>query len=350
MPDWQRRGTVADGVRIRRADACDDGAIRALMTDCFGSETVLGNDAFWSWKHEANPFGPSPVLVAEDAGRLVGLRAFMRWTWRSGGVAAPAVRAVDTVTHPEYRGRGLFTRLTLQLRDEMEAEGVSFVFNTPNAKSRPGYLKMGWALVGEPALWVRPVRPVRLALALRREGLGGEEGEAPPVEASPSAEVLYGTGVEALVEAAAAVRPWRLHTPLSPGYLRWRYADVVRFHYQALSRGEGADGALVVLRARRRGTLRELRVCEVVVGPTPAARRNARRLLREAQRRADVDVVLAMPGGSPAVSRILLAAGFVPVPRTGPQLTTYPFPAAASVPDPRRLANWAVSIGDLEVF
>jgi len=310
-----------------------------------GEEAVAWSSAYWRWKHDANPFGPSPVLVAEDAGRLVGLRAFMRWAWRSGGAVAPALRAVDTATHPDYRGRGLFTRLTLQLRTEVEAEGAAFVFNTPNAQSRPGYLKMGWTLVGRPTLWMRVVRPARFARAFR----GGEEGEAPPVEAPPAAEVLRRAGVGALVAVATGGTTARLHTPLSLEYLRWRYADVPGFAYHALSRGEGAGGALVVLRARRRGALRELRLCDVVVGPTPEAVRNARLLLREAPRLADVDVVLAMAGEG-LLRRALPAAGFVPAPRTGPILTVYPLSAAAGLPDPRRLASWQPSIGALELF
>ena len=69
-----------------------------------------------------------------------------------------AVRAVDTATDPEFQGRGIFTRLTLEALDELAADGVDFVFNTPNARSRPGYLKMGWQVVGRLAAAVRPTR------------------------------------------------------------------------------------------------------------------------------------------------------------------------------------------------
>ena len=41
--------------------------------------------------------------------------------------------------------------------DEVRADGVDFVFNTPNDKSRPGYLKMGWREVGRLPVAVRPV-------------------------------------------------------------------------------------------------------------------------------------------------------------------------------------------------
>ena len=50
--------------------------------------------------------------------------------------AAPA-RAVDTATDPEFQGRGIFTRLTLEALDALPAEGVELVFNTPNARASP---------------------------------------------------------------------------------------------------------------------------------------------------------------------------------------------------------------------
>ena len=89
------------------------------------------------WKHLENPFGPSFMLVAEHEGRLVGLRAFMRWRFTALGDRLEAARAVDTATHPDYQGMGIFTRLTLALLEVIDGH-VDLVFNTPNAKSGPG--------------------------------------------------------------------------------------------------------------------------------------------------------------------------------------------------------------------
>jgi GNAT superfamily N-acetyltransferase len=338
-----------DALRIRRATAADEGGVLDLLRASLGEGTVPRTAAYWRWKHVDNPFGASPVLVAEDDGRIVGLRAFMRWTFHDGARPLPAVRAVDTATHPEYQGQGIFKRLTLQLRDEMGREGAAFVFNTPNAQSRPGYLKMGWSLVGRPTLWARAVRPARLVRALRGGGPGGAEQEAPPIRAASVGEVLAQPGVHALVQAAS--RPSRrIHTAPDSRVLQWRYANVPGFRYAALHRGDGEGGALVILRARQRGELRELRICDTLVGPTREARANLGALLRQVPRVSDADVVLAIASGRPSLQRALLASAFVPVPRAGPILTTYPLPASTSAPDPRRLAHWAATIGDLELF
>ena len=60
---------------------------------------------FWRWKHFDNPFGPSLIRVAVDpGGRIIGLRAFLRWRFLRGDQIIQAMRPVDTATHPAWSG------------------------------------------------------------------------------------------------------------------------------------------------------------------------------------------------------------------------------------------------------
>ena len=138
------RARLAPGIEIRPATPEDRPAILALLTKSLGWHDDPRYQALFEWKHDENPFGPSPMWVACDGDRVVALRVFMRWQFRRGDEILRAVRAVDTATDPDYQGKGLFTALTLHGLDELRADGVDFVFNTPNAQSLPGYLKMGW--------------------------------------------------------------------------------------------------------------------------------------------------------------------------------------------------------------
>ena len=82
------------------------------------------------------------MLIAETEGRLVGFRAFMRWRFRLGALVR-AVRAVDTATHPDFRGKGSSAAHRRPRSMSWDWTRV-LIFNTPNDKSLPGYLKMGW--------------------------------------------------------------------------------------------------------------------------------------------------------------------------------------------------------------
>lgn len=99
----------------------------------------------FKWKHLENPFGESYGLLALDGSKIVGVRMFMYWNFlhSEDGSVIRAVRPVDTVVDKDYRGQGLFKKLTLRGLEECKTE-YDFIFNTPNENSLPGYLKMGW--------------------------------------------------------------------------------------------------------------------------------------------------------------------------------------------------------------
>ena len=174
----------------------------------------------------------------------------------------------------------------------------------------------------------------------------GDEEAPPAVDAEPAVAALGRPEVESVVLAAAGTDA-RYHTVPTLEYLRWRYADVPSLSYAAVASGEGEHGAVAFVRTRQRGPFRELRVCDLVVGPRGASA--ARRLLRRVSRLGDVDAVVAM--GAPGLTAAtLVRVGYLPVPRSGPLLAAYPLAVPPGSPDPSRLASWAPSIGALELF
>ena len=150
---------LPQGLNIREATPDDRPAIMELCRTSLGWGDDPRFEQLFSWKHDENAFGPSYMWVATDGGKIVGLRAFMRWEFVRGGEVLHAVRAVDTATHPDYQGKGLFTAMTMHGLDVIEGDGIDFVFNTPNDKSRPGYLKMGWQEVGKLPVAIRVAGP-----------------------------------------------------------------------------------------------------------------------------------------------------------------------------------------------
>ena len=259
---------AGDDVRVRDATAEDDVAIRALV----GSVMGWGDDGsaarMWRWKHVDNASGPSPTWVAvEPGGRLLAVRTFLRWRFRDGDGLRTAVRAVDTVTHPDARGRGLFKRLTLHGLDRLATQGVDFVFNTPNDQSRPGYLSMGWQPVRRLAVAVQPRGPVG-ALRMVRNRVPADLQSLAVDVGLPAAD-----GLDDDVCAALRGDTGGLVTLRDPEHLRWRYAGLPELGYRVLTLGRDPAEGAAVLRARRRGTATELTLAEVtaptVVGCGP---------------------------------------------------------------------------------
>lgn len=134
---------------IRESTEADIPAIVLLLKKSLGETSSPKSIEYWVWKHIENPFGASMVLVAENEGQLIGVRAMMRWSWQRGNDVFVSLRAVDTATHPDHQGRGIFTVLTQKMVDRAHDQDTSFIFNTPNPKSLPGYLKLGWTIAGK---------------------------------------------------------------------------------------------------------------------------------------------------------------------------------------------------------
>lgn len=343
----------ADDITIRVADEADIPRVIELMRVALGEGKIPRTREFFEWKHRQNPFGHSPMWVAEVGTRLVGVRLFMPWQWRwQNGRIASAVRAVDTATHPEFQGKGIFKKLTLALVDQVKRDGVELIFNTPNDKSRPGYLKMGWAAAGKAALWVRPeVTPAALTRLVKQLASSAASPVDTPVEsdATPLLAAFAEAEQNGLLEAAAAPQGAnRYATPKNAVYLRWRYARCPAATYHAAS----ADPrrALAIYRARSRRGFRELSISELLFERSLVGVRAAASALGLARRAAQADYAIVAFERDPWQALALSAAGFVPAPGAGPIMTTRPLNPVPGAPDPLAVHSFRASIGDLELF
>ncbi|TVZ28229.1 L-amino acid N-acyltransferase YncA [Gillisia sp. Hel_I_86] len=136
-------------MQIREATDKDIPGILEVLKASLGETSSKKTEEVWRYKHVGNPFGRSLVLLAVENNEIIGIRAFMSWKWQKINVDYLAYRAVDTATHPSHQGKGVFKKLTLAAIDIAKSKGVHLIFNTPNVKSKPGYIKMGWEEVGK---------------------------------------------------------------------------------------------------------------------------------------------------------------------------------------------------------
>ncbi len=238
---------------IRNAIDHDIPQIVELLKMSLGESLVPKSEAYWRWKHIDNPFGRSPVLVAEDAGKLVGVRAFMRWEWTDGNQIYKSVRAVDTATHPAYQGKGIFKKLTLQLIEACQKEDVQFIFNTPNSQSRPGYLKMGWEVAGK--------LPIRIFFA--NPILGMFNRNSAELKNSNEMEALFGNlAMNNLLKADQIITQKQMVTNYSPTYLIWRYCKVPVNDYHYIHLDMGNNHEMLIYRLKKSKLATEFRVTD----------------------------------------------------------------------------------------
>ncbi|SHG57475.1 N-acetylglutamate synthase, GNAT family [Chryseolinea serpens] len=328
-------------MEIRPATDADIPAIVTLLKQSLGESLMPKSDRYWRWKHVENPFGPSPVLLCLENGELIGVRAFMRWEWYRQGQRFKAVRAVDTATHPDHQGKGIFKNLTLSLVKSCTQEGDDFVFNTPNQQSKPGYLKMGWMEAGR-----LPVRlGIRRPFHMLKNIVAGN-GAGLPDETSDLANHLnHPQLAELCQDHLAQMNDTTTH--ISPHYLRWRYQDVpVAAYVAAAEEKNGKLTGLLVGRIKVSRLGRELRVTDCFLRGDNAGK-DLMKQLRTHKKKWNYDYITVAGTLSPAATR-LFAPGTVKLSK-GPIVTVRPL-ALTNLGALMNFNQWSPSLGDLELF
>ncbi len=329
--------TASVDVQVRTFAADDRAEILDLLAASLRWVPDELFERFFTWKHDENPFGRSPAWVAVMGDRIVGFRTFMRWEFEDAhGRVQRAVRAVDTATRPEAQGKGVFRTLTTTSLDHLRADGVDFVFNTPNSQSRPGYLRMGWHDLGPLSLRFRAWRPSTF-LRMLSARVPAERWSLPAEAGDDARGVLADDRIAGLV--AALPPPTRLRTRRTVEFLRWRYG-FEPLRYRAISASSDVAEGLIIFRVRRRGPLSEIAVCDSLApeGRADIARALDQRLAKAAA--GDYAIRLDRP--------VARRSGFVLVPRLGPRLAWRGVNARPDAPPSR--AAFDFRLGDIELF
>ena len=311
---------------IRVAQTEDIPAIVELLKDSLGESLLKKTTSIWDFKHVQNSFGSSYVLVAEENNQLIGVRAFMSWKWQLGDTVWQAYRAVDTATHPAHQGKGIFKKLTLQALADVGKESDCFIFNTPNEKSRPGYLKMGWKALGKIKIALVPVflyrffylfnQPEKYIVSLHEEQI----------------ETICCKHNQELKTTN------KLFTPKSAVYLNWRYTINPMQSYTVLT---GSDW-YVALYVKKHSRFKELRIAEVIGAGTSKARKEIRQVVVDFALKKNCLVIST-------TEKKLFSLAFYGA--FGPVLTCRDLTLNSVIlQQSKQKTGWHYAMGDLELF
>jgi Acetyltransferase (GNAT) domain len=338
-----RPETHAAGERptVRRFVPADEPQVLQLLRAAFGVwphglENVEIKDYF-RWKMFANPFGEPMLFVAQQGASIIGFQGRLPWRLRSGERIVKTMRGVDLAVHPAHQRRGVSMELRRLIMASMPAD-LAFTWGNPNARSRPGSMKLGRQLAGSQLHFIRLSGSARgwMQGGLRRRARSPERS---PVDAPGAAAVLSDGDLLTRLLAAQPQPGVRLTTAKDLAYLRWRYGHFP--DYRAIS-VEGDTAGIAIFRYRRRGSLWVSDICELLV--ERGDRRTTRELLARVAGAADADLLCSC-----FRSRAHAAMhGFVEAPsRTVVMVTKL---QRDFQPDPARRASWALERGDLELL
>jgi GNAT superfamily N-acetyltransferase len=306
METWTdaRAGTSYTFRRYEPGDAAD-------FLDLYATLWDEHYDREWfQWRYEENPFlDHVPIFVAEADGSIVAARPFLGLPMVVGDTSTLALLTADTMVHPDHQRRGLFTSLTEAAIEFYEAREPAFVFNQPNAASRPGYRDLGWRELAPVETYYRVQNPRPVIESRYVSGpllpslLTGVNSAVRTVTDTVRRRRQPGTtrafrGVRShLLSTLYDQRPpSEIHAQRSEAYYDWRFGSPAwrRTTYVA----DDGSGPTVGLLARTRTTPAGPTVTQIAdVVPMVGERARARRLAALVEHlltdRRDVDIVAA---------------------------------------------------------
>ncbi|MHA4842623.1 GNAT family N-acetyltransferase [Flavitalea antarctica] len=326
-------------MHIRPATSKDKPAIIELLRKSLGESTIPKSEALWAWKHEENPFGNSYVLLAEENEELIGLRAFMQWKWQWDDKSFSSIRAVDTATHPAHQGKGIFKKLTLDQLERCRKENISFVFNTPNSQSLPGYLKMDWKVQGKMPLKIKVLSPLRTAARLLLKNKIAVRVNNTEVEWNRVLKNLTNLQV---------VKISGLHTPWSASYMQWRYARNPLFPYSFITDDKNY---ILIYRIKEHSRFSELRLTDFYLfNKEPGIKTDISFKLKRVARETSANLLTISGRQLLAYRDYLPGLGPIPIRNAGPTITLRNLTATGEFDKLLNIDNWSYSMGDLELF
>lgn len=210
MSPYELRPVTTDDAGVRE--------VTALLRTVF-PEALHFTEEVVRWQYRANPNGTAVGTNAWLGEALAAHYVTIPLLARVDGRTERGLLSLNTATHPDHQGKGLFTRLAEATYSRAVAEGFGFVIGVANANSTHGFTKkLGFQLVS----------PLRAMIGLGRLPLSSSSGDE-----------------RYLPEWSPEALAWRLANPAHR--YTWQQKDGVRSIFSERSQ----YGARYVLSAQR---------------------------------------------------------------------------------------------------
>jgi Acetyltransferase (GNAT) domain len=156
-------------ITIRPYRADDEHALVGLFEAAFGSSIT---EDHWRWKLKQQRSPSENVWLAISGEKPVFQYAGIPTRFWLSQTATTMMVAVDTMTAPEFRRRGLLTQVAERVHAQWRQDGIAFVIGLPNQQWGSRAVALGWQPLFPLQWMIRPLRPeVLLARRLKISGL-----------------------------------------------------------------------------------------------------------------------------------------------------------------------------------
>lgn len=210
----------------------DEVYILSLFEKAFGKHL---DERVWYWRYMENPYGQGIIKLMFQGGELIGHYAASPLPLWFRNRYMKAALLVSAMTHPEYRGKGVCTKLATHVYETCRERGCKLVFGFPNENVYRLYIEhLEWIGFGMLPCW--EAKPASLIKKIKGFGFHVESAE----EFDEGFDKLW---IKVRNRLSIAV-------PRVSRYLSWRYRSNPgsKYHIYVAKDSSGAIQGFVVLK------------------------------------------------------------------------------------------------------
>lgn len=150
-----------------------------LAKSYYDSGEIISED-YLEWQYCNNPAGLPFFSLAYDDKKVVGQYLVIPMNYVLNGKKVLGTLSLNTLTHPEYQGRGLFIELAKATYEICDENDIVFTLGFPNPLSYGGFIKkLDFKEIGTAELLICPLKPIKILKGILNKNKLKHGGDIP---------------------------------------------------------------------------------------------------------------------------------------------------------------------------
>jgi len=165
--------------QIKKNDCSNLEELITLSKSYYSTGDII-DKRYLEWQYLKNPYGLPFLFTSKDTltDQLAGQYLVIPLEYQISGEKLAGSLSLNTLTHPDHQGKGLFTKMAKATYADCEASNNNFTIGFPNPLSYPGFVKkLNFSHLGDIPLLIKPLKPINILRSYfqkEKEKHGGE--------------------------------------------------------------------------------------------------------------------------------------------------------------------------------
>jgi len=331
-----------------------------LAKTYYDSGEIISND-YLNWQYCQNPSGFPIYSLAFCEEKLIGQYFVIPINYLINGQKIKGTLSLNTLTHPDFQGKGIFTKLADSTYDLCEKENIKFTLGFPNPLSYGGFVKkLNFNHIGNASLLIQPLKPFSILqnfLTKKTEKHGGDipfSWENFMVNNKNTRllekkdEILYNEFWHSLKFKKATIDK-------DFSYIKWRYLDIPkRKYYPIIVENNHKITAFCTVRVEIVMNIKTAVIMDSFLLPEHSKDMNILiKLLLKTLKKQGISMVTCLNPNEEIIKTIFKNKFFIKIPE---RFLPQPIPIILREHqvnvgiDLKQVNNWSFSFGDYDIF